>query len=92
MDVGGEQGRAEPQEWSRWAMICVLGCAGVALVCMSFYLLCSMDEEPDSRLLPALLFLFPGIFLFAIAFAFATEQRHGVNPDAAWSIDKVLLF
>jgi hypothetical protein len=89
MDNDGEQGRAEPQEWSRWEMICVLGCAGVALVSMSFYVL---GDEPDSRILLFLLFLLPGVFLFAIAFVSATEQRHGVNPHAEWSIDKILLL
>jgi hypothetical protein len=86
MDNDGEQGRAEPEEWSRWAMICVLGCAGVALVCTSVCVFGSMDEEPDSRALLALLIFLPGVFLFAIAFISATEQRHGVNPHAEWSI------
>jgi hypothetical protein len=74
--------RAEPQECSRWAAICLLGCAAVTLVCVGLY--------PSLPFLVGYPLLMLGLFVSALSIAFLYEQLTGGNPYGEMSIDMFL--
>ena len=84
--------RAEPEECSRWALICLMGCAAVTLVCVSLYLLSNREEttSPSMDFLLRYLLFVLGLFVSAVFLSYLYEQLTGGDPHGEMTIDRLL--
>jgi hypothetical protein len=86
--------RAEPSECSRWAVIFLLACAGVTIVCFSLYLFGNLDCLPPLvdilGLLLVLLLLAVGFSLFFLSLMLIIEQYSGGDLYGVMTVDWLL--
>ena len=64
---------AEPQECSRWAMTCFVGCLGAAVFCLAMYLVEAFN-------LLGILLIFVGLNFLALSLASVFERFIDGNP------------
>ena len=64
---------AEPEECSRWAMTCLVGCVGAGVLCLSMYLIGEFH-------LLGLLLLYLGLAILAYSLACVFERFIDGNP------------
>ena len=84
--------KAEPRECSRWAIICLLGCAGVMLFGLAIYMLEDFESGPAPFLvlLLALLLMPAGGLCLAEFLILVCEQYSGGNPAGVMNVDRLL--
>lgn len=82
---------AEPDECSRWAMICLLGCGSVTLLGLAFYLTEDFEScpAPSIVLLLSLLFSAVGFYFCALCIILVCEQFSGGNPAGVMNVDRL---
>jgi hypothetical protein len=82
--------KAEPEECSRWAVTCLLGGAGAALLCFSFYLV--MNESEIMVFFVGAPMMFLGLFLAVLCLVSSLELCTGGDPYGRMSVDDLLFF
>jgi hypothetical protein len=82
---------AEPDEGSRWAMICLLACVSVPLLCISWYMLLNSEDIMANSGYPSVAFLLVfllvvlGLALCALCLVLVDERFNGhPEGDRAW--------
>ena len=89
---------AEPDECSRWAMIGLLGCVGMLLVCIFFFFMLINYRDVASLRYPVLVFLLAflllllGLFFCSISIIMIQERCSGNPVEERFLVDILLLL
>ena len=82
---------AEPEECSRWVIICLLGCAGITIIGLSLFTLVNYSNGLDLALLAAYVLLFLGLCPCALCVILLGEQYRG-NPGGQRAVVDALFL